>query len=224
MKGRSPDSRRTESRVTSTFCGRWSTRRTVRSSIVADWFSVPPSRNLRADSPGTGGGTLPRAAASAPDRGWGAGGGGTGRGKQSDVVSPGRGRVACSGVVRHFVEVIRKRGKDGVPVAEFLASQGILHGIKVDEGTIALPNFVGEKFTQGIDGLRERLSEYRELGARFTKWRAVIAIGEGLPTLACLATNAQALALFAALSQEAGLVPIVVPEVLMDRNHTIALC
>ena len=128
-----------------------------------------------------------------------------------------------SGVIL-FDETIRQRGTDGVPFAEFLASQGILPGIKVDKGTIALPNFAGEKFTQGIDGLRERLSEYRELGARFTKWRAVIAICEGLPTPACLATNAQALALFAALSQEAGLIPIVEPEVLMDGNHTIARC
>jgi fructose-bisphosphate aldolase class I len=128
---------------------------------------------------------------------------------------------SISGVIL-FDETSRQRGKDGVPFAEFLASQGIIPGIKVDKGTIALPNFAGEKFTQGIDGLRERLSEYRELGARFTKWRAVIAIGEGLPTPACLEANAHALALFAALSQEAGLVPIVEPEVLMDGNHTIA--
>ena len=102
--------------------------------------------------------------------------------------------------------------------------QGIIPGIKVDKGTIALPNFAGEKFTQGLDGLRERLGEYRELGARFTKWRAVIAIGEDLPTTACIEVNARALALFAALSQEAGLVPIVEPEVLMDGNHTLARC
>ena len=128
-----------------------------------------------------------------------------------------------SGVIL-FDETIRQRGKDNVPFAEFLASQGIIAGIKVDKGTIALPNFPGEKFTQGIDGLRERLKEYRELGARFTKWRAVIAIDEGLPTPACMETNARGLALFAALSQEAGLVPIVEPEVLMDGNHTIARC
>ena len=128
-----------------------------------------------------------------------------------------------SGVIL-FDETIRQRGKDGVPFAEFLASEGILPGIKVDKGTIAFPNFPGEKFTQGIDGLRERLSEYRELGARFTKWRAVIAIDQGLPTPACIEANAHALALFAALSQEAGLVPIVEPEVLMDGNHPIARC
>ena len=128
-----------------------------------------------------------------------------------------------SGVIL-FDETIRQRGQDGVPLPDFLASQGILPGIKVDKGTVPLPNFPGEKFTQGLDGLRERLSEYRELGARFTKWRAVIAIGEGLPTPACLEANAHSLALFAALSQEAGLVPIVEPEVLMDGNHDLARC
>lgn len=128
-----------------------------------------------------------------------------------------------SGVIL-FDETIRQRGQDGVPFPEFLAGQGILPGIKVDKGTVPLPNFPGEKFTQGLDGLRERLVEYRELGARFTKWRAVMAIGEGLPTPACLAANAHSLALFAALSQEAGLVPIVEPEVLMDGNHTLARC
>ena len=107
---------------------------------------------------------------------------------------------------------------------EILAAQGIIPGIKVDKGTMALAGFAGEKITQGLDGLRERLAEYRELGARFTKWRAVIAIGENLPTRSCVEANARALALFAALSQEAGLVPIVEPEVLMDGNHTLARC
>ena len=128
-----------------------------------------------------------------------------------------------SGVIL-FDETIRQRTKDGIPLQDFLAGQGIVPGIKVDKGTIALPNFTGEKFTQGLDGLRERLGEYRELGARFTKWRAVIAIGAGLPTAACLQANAHVLALFAALSQEAGLVPIVEPEVLMDGTHTRARC
>jgi fructose-bisphosphate aldolase class I len=128
-----------------------------------------------------------------------------------------------SGVIL-FDETIRQRGQDGVPLPEFLASEGILPGIKVDKGTVPLPNFPGEKFTQGLDGLRERLSEYRELGARFTKWRAVIAIGEGLPTPACLEATAHSLALFAALSRETGLVPIVEPEVLMDGSHTLARC
>ncbi len=128
-----------------------------------------------------------------------------------------------SGVIL-FDETIRQQTKDGVPLPELLAKQNIIPGIKVDLGTIPLPNFPDEKFTQGLDGLRERLSGYRELGARFTKWRAVIAIGDGLPTATCIETNAHALALFAALSQEAGLVPIVEPEVLMDGDHSIAQC
>ncbi len=123
-----------------------------------------------------------------------------------------------------FDETVRQRTKNGVPVPELLAKQNIISGLKVDLGAIPLPNFPGEKFTQGLDGLRERLSEYRELGARFTKWRAVIAIGDGLPTATCIKSNAHALALFAALSQEGGLVPIVEPEVLMDGDHSIAQC
>ena len=128
-----------------------------------------------------------------------------------------------SGVIL-FDETIRQQTKGGVPLRELLVKEGIIPGIKVDKGTVALPNFPGEKFTQGLDGLRERLAEYRELGARFTKWRAVIAIGDGLPTATCIEANADALALFAALSQEAGLVPIVEPEVLMDGDHTLARC
>jgi fructose-bisphosphate aldolase, class I len=128
-----------------------------------------------------------------------------------------------SGVIL-FDETIRQQTKDGVPLPEMLTKQGIIPGIKVDKGTIALPSFAEEMITQGLDGLRERLIEYRELGARFTKWRAVIAIGDGLPTATCIEANARALALFAALSQEAGLVPIVEPEVLMNGNHTIARC
>ncbi|MGI8955759.1 MAG: class I fructose-bisphosphate aldolase [Chthoniobacterales bacterium] len=127
-----------------------------------------------------------------------------------------------SGVIL-FDETLRQRTKDSVPLPELLADQGILSGIKVDKGAIALPNFPGEKFTQGLDGLRERLGEYHQLGARFTKWRAVIAIGDG-PTSSCIEANAHSLALFAALSQEAGLVPIVEPEVLMDGKHTIERC
>ena len=123
-----------------------------------------------------------------------------------------------------FDETIRQRTQAGISLPELLTKQGIIPGIKVDKGTIALVNRPGEKITQGLDGLRERLAEYRQLGARFTKWRAVIAIGEQIPTRACIEANANALALFAALSQEAGLVPIVEPEVLMDGNHTIARC
>jgi fructose-bisphosphate aldolase class I len=105
-----------------------------------------------------------------------------------------------------------------------LDRQGIIPGIKVDEGTTGLPGFPGEKITEGLDGLADRLADYRELGARFTKWRAVIGIGEGLPTFGCIAANAEALARFAGLSQEAGLVPIVEPEVLMDGDHPIERC
>jgi fructose-bisphosphate aldolase class I len=128
-----------------------------------------------------------------------------------------------SGVIL-FDETMRQRTKAGVPMPEVLTKQGIIPGIKVDKGTTALANFAGEKITQGLDGLRERLIEYRDLGARFTKWRAVITIGENIPTRTCIEANAQALALFAALSQEAGLVPIVEPEVQMNGSHTIARC
>jgi fructose-bisphosphate aldolase class I len=124
-----------------------------------------------------------------------------------------------------FDETLRQRTKDGrATLPRILVRQGIIPGIKVDQGTVPLANFPGEKITQGLDGLRERLAEYRQLGARFTKWRAVIAIGERLPTAACIAANAGPLARFAALSQEAGLVPIVEPEVLMDGTHTLARC
>jgi fructose-bisphosphate aldolase class I len=128
-----------------------------------------------------------------------------------------------SGVIL-FDETIRQRTTDGVPMPEALTKQGIIPGIKVDKGTIALANFTSEKITQGLDGLRDRLLEYRDLGARFTKWRAVIAINAHNPTRACIEANAAALALFAGLSQEAGLVPIVEPEVLMNGSHAIARC
>jgi fructose-bisphosphate aldolase class I len=128
-----------------------------------------------------------------------------------------------SGVIL-FDETIRQNATDGTPFPEVLARQGVIPGIKVDKGTVALAGFPGEKVTEGLDGLRGRLEEYRGLGARFTKWRAVITIGEGIPTRTCLHANAEALARFAALSQEAGLVPIVEPEVLMDGEHTIERC
>jgi fructose-bisphosphate aldolase class I len=129
---------------------------------------------------------------------------------------------AISGVIL-FDETIRQKTQ-GRSFPEALAAQGIVVGIKVDRGTVALPGLPGEKITEGLDGLRARLLEYRELGARFTKWRAVIAIGRGLPTASCVEANAHALARFAALSQEAGLVPLVEPEVLMDGNHTLERC
>jgi fructose-bisphosphate aldolase, class I len=128
-----------------------------------------------------------------------------------------------SGVIL-FDETIRQRAIDGTPFTDVLGAQGIIPGIKVDKGTKPLAGFDGEKITEGLDGLRDRLVEYYELGARFTKWRAVITIGEGIPTPGCIVANAEALARFAALSQEAGLVPIVEPEVLMDGDHTIERC
>jgi fructose-bisphosphate aldolase, class I len=125
-----------------------------------------------------------------------------------------------SGVIL-FDETIRQAADDGTPFAELLTRRGIVPGIKVDRGAKPLAGAPGEKVTEGLDGLRERLAEYRDLGARFTKWRAVIGIGGDLPTDYAVRVNAQALARFAALSQEAGLVPIVEPEVLMDGQHTI---
>ena len=128
-----------------------------------------------------------------------------------------------SGVIL-YDETVRQRSVDGTPFAEVLAAQGIIPGIKVDNGAKPLAGFVGEKITEGLDGLRDRLAKYYELGVRFTKWRAVIAIGDGIPTRGCIDANAEALARFAALSQGAGLVPIVEPEVLMDGDHTIERC
>ncbi|KKQ53015.1 fructose-bisphosphate aldolase [Candidatus Woesebacteria bacterium RIFCSPHIGHO2_01_FULL_39_17] len=125
-----------------------------------------------------------------------------------------------SGVIM-FDETIRQTTDEGVPFAKNLSDTGIIPGIKVDKGTIDMVNFPGEKITQGLDGLRERLVEYKDMGARFSKWRAVITIGEGIPSDICINSNACFLAIFAALSQEADLVPIVEPEVLMDGAHDI---
>src|SRR5947209_8919738 len=125
-----------------------------------------------------------------------------------------------SGVIL-FDETIRQKTRDGRSFVEALEQQGIIPGIKVDKGAKAMANFPGEKITEGLDGLRERLTEYRQLGARFAKWRAVIAIGDGIPTDTCIASNAELLARYAALCREADLVPIVEPEVLMDGAHTI---
>ena len=125
-----------------------------------------------------------------------------------------------SGVIL-FDETIRQKSHDGRGFVEVLEQQGIVPGIKVDKGAKAMANFRGEKITEGLDGLRDRLAEYRQLGARFAKWRAVIAIGDGIPTRTCIEANAEALARYAALCQEGDLVPIVEPEVLMDGDHTI---
>ena len=123
-----------------------------------------------------------------------------------------------------YDETIRQSADDGTPLAAVLAAKGAIPGIKVDTGAQELAGFPGEKVTEGLDGLRARLAEYRELGARFAKWRAVITIGAGIPTVACIRANAHALARYAALCQEAGLVPIVEPEVLMDADNTIERC
>ncbi|MCH8258637.1 MAG: fructose-bisphosphate aldolase class I [Planctomycetes bacterium] len=128
-----------------------------------------------------------------------------------------------SGVIL-FDETIRQKADDGAPLVQILTQQAIIPGIKVDKGAKALAGASNEKVTEGLDGLRDRLNEYHKLGARFTKWRAVIAIGDGIPSQYCIDANAHALARFAALSQEAGLVPIVEPEVLMDGDHTIDRC
>jgi fructose-bisphosphate aldolase, class I len=125
-----------------------------------------------------------------------------------------------SGVIL-YDETIRQQSSDGTVFPKLLESKGIIPGIKVDMGAKPLALAEGETVTEGLDGLRERLAEYRELGARFTKWRAVITIGKGIPSEYCIWTNAHALARYAALSEEAGLVPIVEPEVLMDGDHTI---
>lgn len=128
-----------------------------------------------------------------------------------------------SGVIT-FDETLRHKTADGVPFPELLTSKGVYPGIKVDMGTRDLAGFPGEKFTQGLDGLRERLAEYVELGAKFTKWRAVYSIGKNIPSKHGMMVNAYGLAQYAALSQEAGLVPIVEPEVLMDGKHSIERC
>ena len=128
-----------------------------------------------------------------------------------------------SGVIL-FDETLRQKTSDGAPFAEFLAQKGIVPGIKVDKGAQDLAFCPGEKVTEGLDGLRARLAEYFKLGARFAKWRAVITIGDGLPTHTCLYANAHALARCAALCQEASIVPIIEPEVLLDGGHTIERC
>jgi fructose-bisphosphate aldolase class I len=128
-----------------------------------------------------------------------------------------------SGVIL-YDETIRQSAKDGTPLVKVIEKAGSLPGIKVDKGLKPLPFCPGEVITEGLDGLRERLAEYRGLGAKFAKWRAVIDIGAGIPTATCINTNAQALARYAALCQDEGIVPIVEPEVLMDGEHDIDRC
>ncbi len=128
-----------------------------------------------------------------------------------------------SGVIL-FDETIRQKGADGTPLVKVIEQAGIIPGIKVDKGAKPLAGQPGEKVTEGLDGLRERLAEYHELGARFAKWRAVYQIGEDTPGATCITANGHALARYAALVQEAGMVPIVEPEVLMDGDHDIEIC
>lgn len=130
---------------------------------------------------------------------------------------------AISGVIL-FDETVRTKASDGTPFPQLLAKKGIIPGIKVDKGPVEIPSFPGEVVTEGLDGLRGRLNEYKELGARFAKWRAVINIGDAIPTYTCLKANAHALARYASLCQEAGIVPIVEPEVLLDGSHSVERC
>jgi fructose-bisphosphate aldolase class I len=123
-----------------------------------------------------------------------------------------------------YDETLRQSTRDGVPFARYMAEHGMIPGIKVDKGTTALAGYPGELVTEGLDGLRARLEEYYKLGARFAKWRAVINIGDDIPTGTCIDVNAHALARYAALCQEQGLVPMVEPEVLMDGEHDIETC
>jgi fructose-bisphosphate aldolase, class I len=135
------------------------------------------------------------------------------------VTTPGLGECISGAIL--YDETIRQQKSDGTPFVKVLIDAGIIPGIKVDAGAKELAGHPGEKVTEGLDGLRDRLAEYVQMGARFAKWRAVIAIGDGIPSWGCIHANAHALARYAALCQEAGLVPVVEPEVLMDGEHTL---
>ncbi len=135
------------------------------------------------------------------------------------VTTPGLGESIGGAIL--YDETIRQATNDGTPFVKVLTDAGIVPGIKVDTGAKDLAGFPGEKITEGLDGLRDRLAEYYEMGARFAKWRAVITLGDGIPSRGCIAANAHALARYAALCQEAGLVPIVEPEVLMAGSHSL---
>ncbi len=138
------------------------------------------------------------------------------------VTTPGLGDSISGAIL--FDETIRQKTKSGVPFVQVLTDAGIIPGIKVDLGAKEMAGHPGEKITEGLDGLRERLKEYYQLGARFAKWRAVITIGDGIPSAGCIEANANALARYAALCQETGIVPVVEPEVLMDGTHTLSRC
>jgi fructose-bisphosphate aldolase class I len=139
------------------------------------------------------------------------------------IVTTPRLGESISGVIL-YDETIRQQKKDGTPFIEVITNTGIIPGIKVDTGAKDMAGHPGEKITEGLDGLRDRLQDYVQMGARFAKWRAVIAIGEGIPSRGCVEANAQGLARYAALCQETGLVPVVEPEVLMDGEHTLERC
>ena len=138
------------------------------------------------------------------------------------ITTPGLGESISGAIL--YDETIRQQKQDGTAFVKVLADAGIVPGIKVDVGAKDMAAHPGEKITEGLDGLRERLAEYARVGARFAKWRAVIALDEGLPSRGCIEANAQALARYAALCQEAGLVPVVEPEVLMDGVHSLQQC
>ena len=138
------------------------------------------------------------------------------------VTTPGLGECISGAIL--YDETIRQHTKDGAPFLQVIADAGIIPGVKVDTGAKDMAGHPGEKITEGLDGLRERLQEYFQMGARFAKWRAVITLGNGLPSRACLEANAQTLACYGALCQEAGLVPVIEPEVLMDGDHTLDRC
>jgi fructose-bisphosphate aldolase class I len=138
------------------------------------------------------------------------------------VTTPGLAESISGAIL--YDETIRQQKQDGTPLAKALINAGIIPGIKVDAGAKDMAGHPGERITEGLDGLRDRLAEYSQMGVRFAKWRAVIAVGDRLPSRGCIEANAHALARYAALCQEAGLVPIVEPEVLMDGGHTLERC
>ncbi|MBW4576089.1 MAG: fructose-bisphosphate aldolase class I [Aphanothece sp. CMT-3BRIN-NPC111] len=138
------------------------------------------------------------------------------------VTTPNLGEYLSGAIL--YDETIRQSKKDGTPFIKIMSDAGIIPGIKLDAGAKDLAGFPGEKVTEGLDNLRDRIADYYQMGARFAKWRAVITIGDGIPTRGCIEANAHALARYAALCQEGGLVPIVEPEVLIDGDHTIERC
>jgi fructose-bisphosphate aldolase class I len=138
------------------------------------------------------------------------------------VTTPNLGRCISGAIL--YDQTIHQATKAGIPFVKVLLDAGIIPGIKVDAGAKDQAGHPGEKITEGLDGLRDRLGQYAQMGARFAKWRAVIILGDGIPSRGCIEANAQSLARYAALCQEAGLVPIVEPEVLMDGDHTLARC